>query len=205
VAKRINLGYAWDGVSLQLVAEQSRPFRIASTYGDARSVRTGDFDVFSVGPELGIQVVEQQGAWPLTIDASLRYLYSWGSGQAFSREPGSFLRREPVSYSAHRGVLEGRVYRRVSVNASFGIIPQIRYVPLRGQLESTELDDPGTTSRTWMVQSDTAIFPGLGVSIGSEAGVFVSVEFPVRWARENFQDTVELQWEFPIINGGIYF
>lgn len=200
VAKQAKLGYAWDGVSLLLVAEQSRPFRIASTYGQASNVRFGDFDVYSVGPEFGIQVVEQQGTWPFTLDTSVRYQYTWGSGQTFNgRGPVT------VSYSAHRGIIESRLYHSISMNSSFRIVPQIRYVPLRGQLESTEFDDRDTTSRTWMVQSDTAIFPGLGVSIGSKVGLFFSVELPVRWVRDNFQDSVQLQWQFPILNGGIHF
>jgi hypothetical protein len=173
--------YARVGVAARrvTVALNAARRQLSSADGQLGAIRS--VDSRSIGPEVGLLVLEQGSNGPLALHSSVTFLYT--QGQILTEDGGD----ASVSYSQRQLIGRARAYHTFSPGSFFDIVPQIRATPV--VLGTTSRDrrrpDASTTVAT------PGLFTGaLGFFLGTgDFGVYLEAGIPFRVLSSSVQSS----------------
>jgi hypothetical protein len=172
--------YARVGVAARrvTVALNAARRQLSSADGQLGAIRS--VDSRSIGPEVGLLVLEQGSDGSLALHSSVTFLYTQGQ---ISEDGGE----ASVSYSRRQLIARARAYHTFSPGSFFDIVPQIRATPV--VLGTTSRDrrrpDASTTVAT------PGLFTGaLGFFLGTgDFGVYLEAGIPFRVLSSSVQSS----------------
>jgi hypothetical protein len=166
-------GFAGERITFAFNAARRQ---LAGDYDQLGTIRSSDS--WSVGPELGVLLLEQGSNGPIALHSSVTFLYTRGQtlveGQVAAK-----------SYSQRQLVGRARAYHTFSLSSVFDVVPQVRATPVvRGatnrEERSTGFSEPDGFSEPEV--STPGLFTGaLGFFLGTgDFGVYLEAGIPFR-------------------------